>query len=77
MPPLPNARQEIVAQLVAPGTTKTEAYAMAGYSPDDGNACRLTGTDKVKQRIAEIQQGAVEKAQITVADLVAATEAPR
>src|SRR3954452_12006891 len=71
MPPLPNARQEMMAQLVAQGTTKTEAYAMAGYSPDDGNASRLTGNDRVKQRIAEIQQRAVEQTQITVASLVA------
>ena len=70
MPPLPNARRELFAQQVAQGTSKTEAYAIAGYSRDDGNASRLTGNHRVKQRIAEIQQRAVERVQMTVGDLV-------
>lgn len=74
MPPLPNARQELFAQQVAQGTSKTEAYAIAGYSRDDGNASRLTGNDRVKQRIAEIQTGAAQRSQITVASLVAAAD---
>jgi hypothetical protein len=74
MPPLPNARHETVAQLVAQGITKTEAYAIAGYSPDDGNASRLTGTDRVKQRVAEIQQKTADLTQVTVARLVGAAD---
>src|SRR4051794_12286066 len=74
MPPLPNARHEMVAQLVAQGTTKTEAYAAAGYQPDRHNASRLTTKDTVQQRIAEIQAGAVQSAQVTIASLVAAAD---
>jgi len=74
MPPLPNARHEMVAQLVAQGATKTEAYAMAGYSPDDGNACRLTGTNRLKQRVAEIQAGAAQSTQVTIASLISAAD---
>src|SRR4051794_1572582 len=74
MPPLPNARHEMVAQLVAQGTTKTEAYAAAGYQPDRHNASRLTTKDTVQQRIAEIQAGGVESAQVTIASLVAAAD---
>ncbi|MEI8152177.1 MAG: hypothetical protein WCG92_11325 [Hyphomicrobiales bacterium] len=47
---------------------------MAGYSPDDGNACRLTGTNRVKQRVAEIQAGAVQSTQVTIASLLAAAD---
>src|SRR4051794_2967742 len=74
MPPLPNARHEMVAQLVAQGTTKTEAYAAAGYEPDRHNASRLTTKDTVQQRVAEIQAGAVQSAQVTIASLVSAAD---
>ena len=74
MPPLSNARQELFAQQLASGTTKSEAYATAGYEPDRGNACRLTAKNSVKERVAEIQQGAIESTQITVASLVAAAD---
>jgi hypothetical protein len=70
MPALKNGRQEIFAQEIAKGSTQGDAYAVAGYRPDVGNACTLTKNHKVKQRIAEIQQGAVERAQITVGTLL-------
>ena len=74
MPPLQNARQELFCQRLAQGTTKIKAYVMAGYRPDDGNACRLTGNDRVKQRIAELQQATAERAQLTVGDLLERAE---
>jgi hypothetical protein len=70
MPALKNGRWEIYAQEIAKGETQMCAYAKAGYEPDDGNACRLTGNHRVKQRIAELQQCAQERTQITVANLV-------
>ena len=66
MPPLQNARQEVFAQHLAEGKTKSQAYFLAGYSADDGNACRLTGKDKVKRRVVELQRGAMELAQFSV-----------
>jgi hypothetical protein len=72
MPPLKNGRQEIFAQELAKGSTQIAAHQAAGYQPDDGNASRLTGKNRVKQRIAEIQQGAIERVQVTVGDLVSA-----
>jgi hypothetical protein len=77
MPALRNARQELVAQALASGATKFDAYAAAGYAPDYGNASRLTGKDKVKERVAEIQAGGVELAQFTLATLVAAADEVR
>src|SRR5687767_3615979 len=54
MPPLKNARQEIFAQVLAQGTSKTEAYAMAGYRPDRHHAARMATKGHVAQRVAEI-----------------------
>jgi len=74
MPPLRNGRQEIYAQAIAKGETQIVAHAKAGYEPDDGNASRLTGNHRVKQRIREIQSAAVDLTQVTVASLVAAAD---
>lgn len=74
MPPLQNTRQEIFAQVVASGTTKSEAYERAGYQPDRHHAARLATKGHVQKRIAEIQQIAVEQTQITVASLVGAAD---
>jgi hypothetical protein len=47
-----NARHEKFAQELARGTiTEAEAYARAGYARDDGNACRLTGNDRIQTRV--------------------------
>ena len=74
MPALKNRRQEIFAQEIVKGETQIAAHAKAGYRPDDGNASRLTGNNRVKQRIIEIQQSAIEQTQVTVASLVAAAD---
>jgi hypothetical protein len=41
MGPLANQRHERFAQALAQGKTATEAYALAGYRANDGNASRL------------------------------------
>lgn len=66
---LENARHERFAQELAKGKSATEAYAAAGYSPDDGNATRLTGNDRVRARLAELQSRAAEKAVVTAEDI--------
>lgn len=69
MPTLPNAKHERFAQELAKGATADEAYQAAGYKPDRGNASRLTANDSVQTRVAEIQERAAVRAEITVADL--------
>ena len=78
MPQLTNASQEIFAQTLATGTTKSEAYEIAGYEPNRHNAARLVNTNEhVQQRIREIQFQAVDLTQITVASLVGAADEAR
>ena len=64
MPALKNAKHERVAQEIASGKTADEAYAAAGYKPDRGNASRLTANDSIKERIAEILNGAASRVEI-------------
>lgn len=69
MAALSNARHERFAQELAKGKTQTEAYAEAGYVADDGNAARLTGNDRIAARVAELQERAAIRTEITVADI--------
>lgn len=54
-----NARQELFCQLVAAGTSQTEAYIKAGFKTSRTNArknaARMTANDGIKKRIKEIQ----------------------
>jgi phage terminase small subunit len=72
--PLENRRHEAFARELAAGKPASEAYVQAGYKPDDGNACRLTGNDKIKQRVAELQGKAAARVEITAAKLLADLE---
>lgn len=69
MPALSNAKHERFAQELARGRTQAEAYAAAGYKPDDGNAARLTGNDRIAARVAEIQERSAVRTEITVASI--------
>jgi phage terminase small subunit len=69
MPTLTNPKHERFAQLLAKGETADEAYALAGYKPDRGNASRLTANDNVTKRVAEIQERAAIRTEITVASI--------
>ena len=55
MGPLSNGRQEKFCRNVVAGMTATDAYEDAGYKPNDANAARLNGNDRIKTRIAELQ----------------------
>lgn len=64
--PLPNARHEKFAQLIAAGSVGRDAYRKAGFTPKgaaaaDVGASRLLRTAKVKARVQEIQSAAAEK----------------
>lgn len=69
MPALKNARHERFAQELAKGKTADEAYAEAGYKADRGNASRLTANDNVRTRVAEIQERAAIRTEISVASI--------
>lgn len=65
MPVLGNPRHERFAQELAKGETADEAYQSAGYTPDRGNASRLTANDSIQGRVREILDRGAERAAIT------------
>lgn len=67
--PLKNTRQEKFCHELAQGKSQLEAYVAAGYKPDDGAACRLSGNVRVIARLAELQKRTAEKATTTAADI--------
>lgn len=69
MPALSNARHERFAQELAKGKAASEAYVLAGYKANDGNASTLKGNQKVEDRVAELQERAATRAEITVASI--------
>jgi phage terminase small subunit len=68
---LDNPKHELFAQELAKGTSASEAYVLAGYAKDDGNASRLTGNDKVKARVAEILSAGAAQAEVTASRVIA------
>lgn len=61
---LPNPKHELFAQELAQGKTATEAYVIAGYKDNDGNASKLAA--KVQDRVKEITGRAAEKVGVTI-----------
>lgn len=70
MPALQNPKHERFAQELAKGKSASEAYVLAGYKPNDGNAATLKGNQRVLDRVAEIQDRATVRAEITLATLM-------
>lgn len=68
MPVLRNNKHEAFAQALAGGKSATEAYAIAGFSPNRQNAARLTTKDDVKKRVEELSNKIAIKAEWTAAD---------
>lgn len=54
MPTLPNARHERFAQALAQGKTADEAYTIAGFKPNRGNASTLKQKQSIQNRVREI-----------------------
>jgi hypothetical protein len=71
MAALLNQRHEKFAQGLAEGKSATEAYQLAGYAPNDGNAARLKGNDRIESRVAELQRQGAERTLITLESLLA------
>lgn len=64
---LKNLRHERFAQELALGKTADEAYQLAGFEANRGNASRLKANESVQARVAEIVESAALRAEITVA----------
>ncbi len=62
MPVLASPKHEAFAVGLFKGKSQIEAYAAAGYKPNDGHAARLAGNGRIQARIAELQREAAEKA---------------
>lgn len=74
MAALANARHERFAQEVAKGTSSRDAYRAAGYetrndAATDAAASRLLSDVKVQARVAEIQERAAIRTEISVASV--------
>jgi hypothetical protein len=59
------------------GKSQAEAYANAGYEPSEPNASRLTRNEKVQARVAELQERAAIRTEVTAASLIAEAEEVR
>lgn len=63
-------KHELFAQELAKGKTEVEAYEIAGYSPNDGNANKLASQQRIQDRVKEITGHAAERAEVTVESLL-------
>src|SRR5690606_25662960 len=59
------------------GKTADEAYALAGYKPNRGNAATLKANQSILDRVAELQQRAAKKVEVTVESLAIELEEAR
>lgn len=72
MPVLVNPRYERFAQEIFNGKlSQVEAFAAAGFKPNESHACRLAARSEVKARVAELLAASAEKAEITQAMVLA------
>jgi len=67
--PLKNTRHERFCQESAKGKSTDEAYVLAGFKANRGNAARLKANEDVRGRILELQERAAHRTEITAADI--------
>lgn len=77
MPVLPNARYEAFAQALFKGKTADEAYVLAGYKANRGNAATLKANQIILNRLAELQERVAKKVSVTVESLALELEEAR
>ncbi len=70
MPVLDNPKHELFAQELAKGKSQVEAYEIAGYVPNDGNATKLAANPEVQERVKEITGRAAVRAELTIEGLI-------
>jgi hypothetical protein len=66
MGPLRNPRHERFVQGLFEGLPASRAFEQAGYAPNDRNAIRLKGNEKVQARLRELQGEAARSTKITI-----------
>lgn len=66
---LSNVKHERFAQELAKGKTQEDAYQTAGYRGDRTAACRLSTNHNIQARIAELQERAAIRTEVTVASI--------
>jgi phage terminase small subunit len=74
---LANPRHERFAQELAKGKTADEAYQLAGYAPNRGNASTLKANQSVEARVTEILNRGAVRAECTVASIIEELEEAR
>lgn len=70
MPVLKNTRHEKFAQARASGKSIDDAYVLAGYKRNGGNACRLNENENVSARVRELQNKAAGEAEVTAGEII-------
>ncbi|WP_456637087.1 hypothetical protein [Bradyrhizobium sp. USDA 10063] len=58
---LRNPKHERFAQELAKGKTADEAYQLAGFKPNRGNAARLKANESIRARVNELQTRVAER----------------
>jgi len=71
MKALENPKHEIFAQQVTRGKNYNQAYAIAGYKENDGNASNLAARPEVAARIQELKGVAAARASVTAERVLA------
>jgi hypothetical protein len=69
MPRIKNPKHELFAQELAKGKTADEAYQLAGYKENRGNAATLKANQSIADRVAELLERSAVRAEITVATI--------
>lgn len=70
MTALANPKHERFAQELAKGKTADEAYVIAGYKENRGNAATLKANQSILDRVQELQTVASMRVEVTVASLI-------
>jgi hypothetical protein len=77
VPALKNPRYEKFALGLFEGKTADEAYAVAGYKPNRGNATTLKANQSIIKRLRELQDARTERTLVTVDSLTDELEEAR
>jgi hypothetical protein len=71
---LQNVKWEAFARAIAEGRTGKDAYQLAGYRRHRSNSSKLRKREEIRQRIAELQAPAAAACQVTLEQLILATQ---
>lgn len=77
MAALTNAKHERFVQELTKGKSQVEAYEIAGYRPSRSAASRLAEDVNICKRLAELQERAAVRVEMTVADILEELEQAR